>query len=351
MVRENKRSAGGLPQGAPGRLGVRLTGRLALLAASMRAAGARVGIDELLGAHRALAAVDPADRSAAYFALRATLCSRRDDLAAFDAAFAELFAAPLRSAAGATRAARRRGVARAAATWPCRARRCAVPQDAEVEVRARGVVGRRAPPRQGLRRLHGRGAAAGARADPADRGRGPHPPEPAHAPRPAARRTASRGAPGPAPDDPLVAAHGRRPVRAPLARARRAAAPARARLRRVRLDGALRAHAAPVHAGVRGRAPPRGGVRVRHAAHSRDGRARRPRPRPRARARRGSGRATGRAARASARRSRRSTASTAAASVAARSWCCSPTAGTVATPSSSRRRWRASSAARTSSSG
>jgi uncharacterized protein with von Willebrand factor type A (vWA) domain len=69
-----------------------LTGRLALLAASMRAAGARVGVDELLGAHRALAAVDPADRAAAYFALRATLCSRHDDFAAFDAAFAELFA-------------------------------------------------------------------------------------------------------------------------------------------------------------------------------------------------------------------------------------------------------------------
>ena len=57
----------------------------------MRAAGARVGIDELIGAHRALAAVDPADRSAAYFALRATLCSRHDDLVAFDAAFSELF--------------------------------------------------------------------------------------------------------------------------------------------------------------------------------------------------------------------------------------------------------------------
>jgi uncharacterized protein with von Willebrand factor type A (vWA) domain len=73
------------------RLGMRLTGRLALLAASMRAAGARVGVGELVGAHRALAAVDPADRSAAYFALRATMCSRRDDFLAFDAAFAELF--------------------------------------------------------------------------------------------------------------------------------------------------------------------------------------------------------------------------------------------------------------------
>jgi len=91
------RDAGASPA-RPRRLGLRLTGRLALLAASMRAAGARVGVDELLGAHRALAAVDPADRSAAYFALRATLCSRRDDFAAFDAAFAELFAPPLREA-------------------------------------------------------------------------------------------------------------------------------------------------------------------------------------------------------------------------------------------------------------
>jgi hypothetical protein len=64
----------------------------------MRAAGARVGIDELLGAHRALTAVDPADRAAAYFALRATMCSRRDDFAAFDAAFAELFARPAHQA-------------------------------------------------------------------------------------------------------------------------------------------------------------------------------------------------------------------------------------------------------------
>ena len=80
--------------GLRGRLGVRLTGRLALLVASMRAGGARVGIDELLGAHRALGAVDPTDRAAAYFALRTTLCSRRDDLVAFDAAFAELFAPP-----------------------------------------------------------------------------------------------------------------------------------------------------------------------------------------------------------------------------------------------------------------
>src|SRR4051794_27101277 len=75
----------------PERLGARLTGKLTLLAASMRAAGVRVGVGELLSAHRALGTVDPADHSGAYFALRATLCPRHEDLAAFDAAFAEWF--------------------------------------------------------------------------------------------------------------------------------------------------------------------------------------------------------------------------------------------------------------------
>jgi hypothetical protein len=51
-------------------------------------------VDELLNAHRALRAVDAADRGTAYFALRAALCSRQDDFAVFDAAFAELFAPP-----------------------------------------------------------------------------------------------------------------------------------------------------------------------------------------------------------------------------------------------------------------
>ena len=57
----------------------------------MRAGGVRVGVDELLAAHRALAAVDPADRCAAYYALRPVLCSRHEDLATFDAAFGEWF--------------------------------------------------------------------------------------------------------------------------------------------------------------------------------------------------------------------------------------------------------------------
>jgi uncharacterized protein len=73
------------------RLGTGLTAKLTLLAASMRAGGARVGVGELLSAHRALAAIDASDREAAYFALRSTLCSRHEDIAAFDAAFAEWF--------------------------------------------------------------------------------------------------------------------------------------------------------------------------------------------------------------------------------------------------------------------
>jgi uncharacterized protein with von Willebrand factor type A (vWA) domain len=83
--------------GAATRLGLaaRLTARLTLLAASLRAAGLRVGVGELLAAHKALAAIDAADREAAYFALRTTLCSRHDDFAAFDAAFAEWFAPPV----------------------------------------------------------------------------------------------------------------------------------------------------------------------------------------------------------------------------------------------------------------
>ena len=104
---------------------MRLTGRLALLAASMRAGGARVGVDELLAAHRALAAVDPADRSAAYFALRATLCSRRDDLAAFDAAFAELFASPEPRASRSRPSCSTTWPRSCCRVWPCRAGRWA----------------------------------------------------------------------------------------------------------------------------------------------------------------------------------------------------------------------------------
>jgi len=71
--------------------GVRVTARLVALVASVRAGGVRAGVGELVAAHRALAAVDSASRQEAYFALRAALCSRREDLEPFDAAFAAWF--------------------------------------------------------------------------------------------------------------------------------------------------------------------------------------------------------------------------------------------------------------------
>jgi len=57
----------------------------------MRAAGARVGVGDLLAAHRALRAIDATDRAGCFYALRAVLCSRQEDLEAFSAAFAEIY--------------------------------------------------------------------------------------------------------------------------------------------------------------------------------------------------------------------------------------------------------------------
>jgi uncharacterized protein len=69
-------------------------GRLGSLTAAMRALGARVGIAELLSAHRALAAVDCSSREEARLALRAALCSGREDLERFERAFLAVFGAP-----------------------------------------------------------------------------------------------------------------------------------------------------------------------------------------------------------------------------------------------------------------
>lgn len=76
-------------------IGAAVTERLARLTASMRAEGVRVGLGELLVAHRALAAVDPSLRRDSYFALRAALCSKRADIDVFDAAFADCFGGPV----------------------------------------------------------------------------------------------------------------------------------------------------------------------------------------------------------------------------------------------------------------
>jgi uncharacterized protein with von Willebrand factor type A (vWA) domain len=75
-----------------------VTARLAVLVASMRAGGARVGVGDLLTAHRALAAVDAASREDSRLALRAALSKRVADLELFDAAFEATFGAPIEPA-------------------------------------------------------------------------------------------------------------------------------------------------------------------------------------------------------------------------------------------------------------
>ncbi len=75
----------------PALLGDGVTDGLAALAASLRSQGSRVGLGELLTAHRALGAVDCTSREDARLALRAVLCSDRADLGKFDLAFMAVY--------------------------------------------------------------------------------------------------------------------------------------------------------------------------------------------------------------------------------------------------------------------
>jgi uncharacterized protein with von Willebrand factor type A (vWA) domain len=76
---------------APAGLGENVTAKLSELAAHMRAGGARVGVDELLTAHRALAVVDSSSRAETHNALRAAVCSKHSDIPVFEASFAAVF--------------------------------------------------------------------------------------------------------------------------------------------------------------------------------------------------------------------------------------------------------------------
>jgi uncharacterized protein with von Willebrand factor type A (vWA) domain len=70
---------------SPAGTGAALTEQLGVLCALLRESGIRVGTGELLAAHRALQALpDPGDPHLAAVALRATLCSAREHLTAFD---------------------------------------------------------------------------------------------------------------------------------------------------------------------------------------------------------------------------------------------------------------------------
>jgi uncharacterized protein with von Willebrand factor type A (vWA) domain len=65
--------------------------RIGAIASTMRVLGARVGMGEVLGAHRALASVDCVSRDETRLALRTVLCSGKDDLPRFERAFASVF--------------------------------------------------------------------------------------------------------------------------------------------------------------------------------------------------------------------------------------------------------------------
>jgi hypothetical protein len=72
-------------------LGDHVAERLGELTAALREQGTRVGVGELLAAHRALEAIDPSDRDQSRLALRTVLCSQRGDLLRFDIAFLAVF--------------------------------------------------------------------------------------------------------------------------------------------------------------------------------------------------------------------------------------------------------------------
>jgi uncharacterized protein with von Willebrand factor type A (vWA) domain len=86
------RCDGGGAAREPGwRTAAAITDRLAALTAALRAQGARVGVGELLRAHRALQAVDSSSPLDTRLALRVALCSDHADLERFERAFAAVF--------------------------------------------------------------------------------------------------------------------------------------------------------------------------------------------------------------------------------------------------------------------
>ena len=195
----------------------------------MRAAGAKVGVDG--NPPRPTArwrAVDPADRQAAYFALRATLCSRRDDFVAFDAAFAELFAPPAVEAPALPEELEPASLVLPRMAVP--AEEVAVPADAEADVVPSAWSDAELLREKDFADYTDAERAGGPPRDAQARRRRAQRPQPPHAPLTPPRRAAARRPPRPAPHDPLVASHGRGSRRAPLARALGAATAARARV-------------------------------------------------------------------------------------------------------------------------
>ncbi len=156
--------------------------------------------------------------------------------------------------------------------------------------------------------------------------------------RPASKGAALRRAPHVA----ALAAHAGRAVRSRVARAHGATPPARVDPRHQRIDGAVLAGADAVRVRGDGRRPPGRGVRLRHAAHARHAHAAHEGPRPRAARDRPPGRGLGRrhphrrVAQVAARR-----VEPAGGAARGRRRALLATGSSAATPSCCGRRWRA----------
>ena len=169
-------------------LGDGLAGRVGELAGAMRAQGSRVGVGEVLAAHRALAVIDPASREDARLALRSVLCSTRVDLERFEVAFYAVFGdgRPLGADDSLTELG---AIERAALPQRASPIRPAAPRPSDERDAGAGRLERgRAAAREGLRPLHAGRGAGGAGADRAARA-----PRPAPAARGARVRRAGAG--------------------------------------------------------------------------------------------------------------------------------------------------------------
>ena len=218
---------------------------------------------------RALALVEPVSRRRLYWTARAIVVTDPTQVKAFDAVFAAVFG----GAAAARRSSRRARRPRRAASGRARGRAGARRAGAAAE-RCRGAR------REALRRARAARARSALPADVAAAARDAAAPHPTLRAWPrSSDRHAAHAAPQPA--------HGRRADAPGAPPPPRAASPARAPLRHLGLDGALRARLPAVpHLGCRQRQPRRD-VRLRHAAHAAHPRARLAQPRAGDPARRG----------------------------------------------------------------
>ena len=109
----------------------------------------RVGLDELLAGHRALAAVDASSRMESFFALRVAMCSRVEDLPVFADAFHAVFGSGWHDALDLIPPAARAMLPRIGDPGARPAPGAEIDGD---EARPRGVVPGRAAAHEGLRR-------------------------------------------------------------------------------------------------------------------------------------------------------------------------------------------------------